>query len=467
MSYKVIGAALNGWGKMKGKCFLFKGGNMIRFDWQKDRPDSGYPHPIPLFKSKDDVQNSADAALNGKKQFEGYCYFFKDDKYVAHHWDNENGPFWKTKSLGLWHLKGDFLKGIDAAFNGKGKYEGYAYLFKGSKYVIYDWAKDAPTDNKIRDIATWNLPKEFNTGIDAALDGDGPFSNFTYFFKGDKYAKYNWNNNKVNGPYSIRKFWRIENKLEFNARELYNTFGLQDKICFAAFRLGYLGYECLSGLKDIPIVFKTDYRGVKSPIKYDNPKPFLVIIDYTKPKNEPRMVVLNMHKKNVRSYMLVAHGVNSSGNGADNNFARYFSNTSGSNKSSLGFFITGAPFPRDKEKNRKIDERVWMKLYGLEMNINHRAQQRGLMLHTASYVNESRSSAAHSHGCFAIDGYENQIVNNKRINLLFEEIKNGSLLFAYTTPEYATDDKGLNYYDHSPIISLLEDCAINSFDIVS
>ena len=467
MSYKVIKAALNGEKNKKGKCFFFNGPRMIQYDWGKGKPDLYYPKLMGIAMGKDDLHLDLDAALNGREQFEGYYYFFKGGRYATYHWDKGDSPLGEPKSLNLWSLKGEFLKGIDAACNGKGYYEGQGYLFKGNKYLAYDWAKDAPADNKERDIAEWKLPKEFNTGVDAALDGDGPFSNFTYFFKGHKYTKYDWTSYEGTGPYLISDFWKIENTLESDARDLYRKFGLEGKIAFEAFRLAYLGFNHIGDLHEIPQLNKTNHRGEKETLRYDNSTGYLSIIDFTKPSNEPRMVVLNMKDKTVRNYIHVSHGVNTSGEKwSERSNAQNFSNTKGSNKSSLGFYVTGWPFPKDKVKNGVVDERVWLKLHGMELGINDQAQARGIMMHTANYVSEAKGKAGSSHGCPAIDGFENQIVEGKRINTLFEEIKNGSLLFAYTTREHASDEHGRNYYDHSDIIPRLEEFASSSFGVV-
>jgi hypothetical protein len=63
------------------------------------------------------------------------------------------------------------LKSIDAVLEGQGKYAGKAYFFKDAQYVRYDWGADRPDSNYPGAIALWNLPANFASGIDAALNG--------------------------------------------------------------------------------------------------------------------------------------------------------------------------------------------------------------------------------------------------------------------------------------------------------
>lgn len=461
----LIHAALNGQKGFQGKSYLFNGQNYIRYDWGQDRPDPDYPKGISLWKLTGNFAHGIDAAINGMKQFEGFGYLFKDGEYVTYDWEKDT-PVGNPKPLSMWKLQGDFLNGIDAACNGKGNFSDFGYLFKGDKYVRYDWAKDAPFDNQLRDIRLWKLPESFNSGVDAALDGDGPFANFTYFFKGDQYARYDWTRDVGEGPFSISQWWNIENWLESEALRLYDVFDLNGKIDFAAFRLGYLGYQLIDSSCPLPNISKTNRQGKKESVSYDNSTGYLSIIDFTKPSNERRLVVLNMLTETRRNYLYVSHGVNSAGSGSDRHFARHFTNTPSTNKSSLGFYVTGWPFPKDKVKKGKTDERVWLKLHGLEPGINDKAQRRGIMMHTASYVSETRGRAGTSHGCPATDGFENQVVNGRRINLLYEEIKNGSLLFSYTIKKHAADENGNNYYDHSTLYHCLEQEAARAFGII-
>lgn len=107
-----------------------------------------------------------------------------------------------------------FPSGIDAALNGQGPYEGKAYFFKGEKYARYDWETDRIdlVDGK---LSAWRLGGGFDSNITACLRGDkgikiyriGYVSNPTaYFFKGDEYVKYDWKEDRglPGYPFPIR-----------------------------------------------------------------------------------------------------------------------------------------------------------------------------------------------------------------------------------------------------------------------
>lgn len=51
---------------------------------------------------------------------------------------------------------------------------------------LIDWGPEG--------LASWKLPKGFETGIDAAVNGEGPYLGFLYIFKGQHYVRYTWGN---------------------------------------------------------------------------------------------------------------------------------------------------------------------------------------------------------------------------------------------------------------------------------
>ncbi len=191
-------SALNGGGPFAGKCYFFKGDKYIRYDWASDKADSGYPksidanwHDLPAgFKS------NFDATLNGQGPFAGKCYFFKGDKYVRYDWGADRADSGYPKKISdLWRdLPSGFKDNYDAAINGGGPFAGKCYFFKGDNYIRYDWQNDRTDPGYPKKTADfWScLPPSFTGSYDAALEGDKQFNGRGYFFKGTNYIRYSW-----------------------------------------------------------------------------------------------------------------------------------------------------------------------------------------------------------------------------------------------------------------------------------
>ncbi|KAB1144992.1 hypothetical protein F7R91_20160 [Streptomyces luteolifulvus] len=88
---------------------------------------------------------------------------------------------------------------FDTALNGRGAYAGKAYFFRDDRYVRYDWALDRADYGPFY-VSGWNLPGAFTTGVDAALNGGAQHQGKAYFFRGDKYVTYDWNTNQGSDP---------------------------------------------------------------------------------------------------------------------------------------------------------------------------------------------------------------------------------------------------------------------------
>ena len=191
-------AALNGGGPFSGKCYFFKGDKYIRYDWATDKGDAGYPkniaanwHNLPA-----GFTGNFDAAVNGQGPFAGKCYFFKGDSYVRYDWGADKAdPNYPKNIAANWHnLPAGFTDNFDACINGNGPFAGKLYFFKGDKYIRYDWATDKTDPGYPRKISDlWScMPVGFTGSFEAALEGDKQFSAKGYFFKGNNYVRYNW-----------------------------------------------------------------------------------------------------------------------------------------------------------------------------------------------------------------------------------------------------------------------------------
>jgi hypothetical protein len=193
-----IDTAVDGEGPFTGKAYLFRGNQYLRYDWADDLPDAGYPakiadgwHGLPA-----GFTDNFDAALNGQKQFGGKLYLFKGDRYIRYDWASDRTDPGYPQSIGAaWHgLPPGWASGFDAAVGGQGPFAGKAYFFKGNQYIRYDWASDTTDPGYPKSFpGVWpGLPPGFTSNIQAALNGQKQFGGKLYFFKGADYARYDW-----------------------------------------------------------------------------------------------------------------------------------------------------------------------------------------------------------------------------------------------------------------------------------
>jgi hypothetical protein len=140
----------------------------------------------------------------------------------------------------------------------------------------------------------------------------------------------------------------------------------------------------------------------------------MAIIDFSQPSDHKRLYVLDMKNYKVLFNTLVAHGKKSGKERASS-----FSNRSGSNKSSHGFYITQETYMGSNGYS--------LKLNGIEKGINDKALKRAIVMHGADYVSDSYIEAqgyiGRSEGCPAVPVREaGDIINT---------IKDGTCLFVY------------------------------------
>ena len=136
----------------------------------------------------------------------------------------------------------------------------------------------------------------------------------------------------------------------------------------------------------------------------------MAIIDYGLPSSTPRLFVLERDTGRVMSY-LVAHGMGSDPD--HTGVATNFANTKDSRASSLGTYVTGAPYTGEHGLS--------LRLKGLDAT-NNNAEARAIVLHGAEYVHEGAPVIGRSWGCPAVE----PTVAMR----LVEELRGGSLIFA-------------------------------------
>lgn len=193
---------------------------------------------------------------------------------------------------------------------------------------------------------------------------------------------------------------------------------LYDSLGLGALGLSRQAFEyALTGFNNLLVAGK---------IRKDN---LLSILDFTLPSGKKRLFVIDLAAGALIFNTYAAHGRNSG-----QSIATRFSNKMNSYQSSLGFYITGDTY------NGKHG--MSLRLEGEEDGFNDNALARGIVMHSASYVDESiiasQGFIGRSQGCPALPGniYKDVI----------DKVKNGSCLFMYSP------DK--NYISHSRLLSL-------------
>jgi len=189
------------------------------------------------------------------------------------------------------------------------------------------------------------------------------------------------------------------------------------------------GNEQNLSASDIPVIYKSlpdtalSYEafelGVQGFIQLQNEgklnnDSLLTIIDFNKPSDQQRLFIVDLKNRKIIERSLVAHGKNT---GAL--YAKYFSNSPNSHKSSLGFFIT---------TNAYIGKHGYsLRLNGMEPGINSNAYDRDIVFHKANYVSDDfikeYGRLGRSFGCPVLPNEKNDEI----INL----IKDKSCLFIF------------------------------------
>ena len=140
----------------------------------------------------------------------------------------------------------------------------------------------------------------------------------------------------------------------------------------------------------------------------------LAVIDFSQPSTARRLWIFDLTRKTLVLRDLVAHGKQSG-----ENFATSFSNTEGSNQSSLGLFSTQESYVGSHGYSLRMD--------GLEPGINDQARERAIVIHPANYVNplwsKTQGRIGRSLGCPAV---RPQVARQ-----VVDKLKNGQFMFAW------------------------------------
>ena len=212
-------------------------------------------------------------------------------------------------------------------------------------------------------------------------------------------------------------------KAELNIKELYSELNAaQYDLSFTAFRYAYIGYQTM----------KKQHRL--------NNKELFSIIDFTKDCNSKRFYTIDLEKMKIVYYTYVAHGKKSG-----ERMATSFSDAVESNKSSIGFYITGNTYNGGNGYS--------LILHGDEKGYNSNLAKRSVVVHAADYANEDyiarNGRMGRSLGCPALpENIYKQVI---------ETIKEKTMIFAYyNDAKYLKTSKYLN------VLKLIEDKPVES-----
>lgn len=168
----------------------------------------------------------------------------------------------------------------------------------------------------------------------------------------------------------------------------------------------------------------TGYSTMLEDGQIENPE-IISICDFSQSSRKKRLYVIDLDEMKVLVNTYVAHGRKSGGE-----FARSFSNSPESHKSSLGFYITG--------KSYFGQHGLALKIVGLERGINDRANARNIVIHGSDYVGDkfikNNPFNGRSFGCPAVP--------EKQTRKIINTIKDGTCLFIYhPTKNYLAKSK--------------------------
>lgn len=177
------------------------------------------------------------------------------------------------------------------------------------------------------------------------------------------------------------------------------------------------------------VPFKTAYVGyLNLEAKGSLKKQILTILDFTKSSRFKRMWIIDMKNQKLVRRELVAHGKNSG-----HDMVTSFSNKLHSNQSSMGFYVTDAPYIGANG--------ISMLINGMDKGYNDQARNRAVVMHGADYVNpktmNQNGRLGRSFGCPAVE--------REKAQEIIDYVKNGSCLFIYyKDATYLTSSKWLN-----------------------
>lgn len=233
----------------------------------------------------------------------------------------------------------------------------------------------------------------------------------TFYCLSCAWINISWKSAPVNASAITTVAFRHSSSINEQAALIYNQLCLENiGLSKQAFEYAFKGYTRLLEKN------KIDQPGL------------LTICDFSQSSNNKRLYLIDFNNNTVLLNTYVAHGRNSGGE-----YANRFSNRPESLQSSLGFYVTQSTYSGEHGLSLRIA--------GVEPGFNDRALRRRIVVHGASYINESWKKSStfmgRSYGCPAVPSSERDFIINT--------IKDGTCLFIYhPSKTYLKGSKLLN-----------------------
>ena len=229
---------------------------------------------------------------------------------------------------------------------------------------------------------------------------------------------------------NLKNLERALNRFNFedSMTTLYNEIGLKElNLDYEPFRHTMIGFY-----------------GLRQDGKI-NDKNLISIIDFTQTSCDKRFYTIDLDTKEVLFNTLVSHGRTTGGNKST-----VFSNESGSNASSLGFYVTAETYVGSKGYSMRLD--------GMDKGYNDQMRRRAVVMHNAKYVSDDwvkkYGRIGRSQGCPALpEGISKAVI---------DVIKDKTVIFAYYN-----DDAYLKASNYLNLESLMEKFDRDYIDVTS
>jgi hypothetical protein len=200
---RIIHAALGG-PPGSNISYFFRNDQYVVYDWVQDRvtlglktiADDWMPHGAWFAVGGPHLDAAISGHEVGQAAYASKLYFFKGSAYVRYDWNaTKPRPVETSGDEAAWRIPAEISGGVDAAVNGLYSRKGKSYFLKGNKYARYDWQQDRLDYVKTIDqMAPGTFPDSFKSDIDAIVNGQGSYADYAYFFKGDEYIRFDWDN---------------------------------------------------------------------------------------------------------------------------------------------------------------------------------------------------------------------------------------------------------------------------------